>query len=142
MTMATMIKYAIVNTWRRQSQILEFPNLDQAMRHAGLTPMEVDHGVLSRSINGDGIGLFVAEFGLGVPPDRQKYFAVRHSLFAGNAVLYAFNEGGETIDMTRMPPIVWLDGDEVEAAIQQGAIVRPQLAVNGEVFWRWPGPLP
>jgi hypothetical protein len=61
-------------------------------------------------------------------------------LFSGEAILFAFDEAGETIDMPATPlkPPIWLaDKQEVELAIAAGMVERPVAKVNGAVMWQW-----
>jgi hypothetical protein len=72
-----------------------------------------------------------------------KYFSIYGQLFAGNAVLYAFNKSGETIDIRQLPAIMFYrDVAEVERAIDAGAVKRPQMSYGETVYWRWPDPPP
>lgn len=84
-----------------------------------------------------------AEFGLYEPADKQHYFAVEARLYAGNAVMYAFDVKGKTVDLEAYPPPRWFSSTEaIEDAIQHGTVVRPVVSVNGTVLWRWPEPVP
>lgn len=99
----------------------------------------VDHGVVSKDPDGGGIGVFVYEYGL--LDGDGPYFALGGQLYSGDAILYAFDEAGETIDMPQgfmqLKPL-WLDTKaDVELAITAGVIERPQAAINGVVTWQW-----
>jgi hypothetical protein len=134
------VKYVLINPKLRTATTAEFDSLQDAERAAGLVPGEVDHGMLTRSI-----GYVVYEFGLFVPAAEQSYFAIGRSLIAGPAVLYGVDAWGESVNLMRstIPDIRWfLGANDVEAAIEAGEIIRPQMAVNDEVMWRWPQAAP
>jgi hypothetical protein len=104
----------------------------------------VDHAVVTK-----GISIAIAEFGLFEPSDKQHYFRIGNRLYAGNAVLYGYAESGDTIDLdARSYELVKsnfeiLSGAQaVEEAIARGKVCRPEIKVNGEVYWRWPEPQP
>lgn len=102
-----------------------------------LTLGNVDHGVVT-----PGIGIIVYEWGL--REGDGPYFALGGQLYAGDAVLYGYDEAGETIDMPAdiAAPLLWLaDKSAVESAIRFGLVDRPQVSVNGVVEWRWNAPV-
>ena len=137
------MKFATIEPQLRRAQIGDYADLHAAERAVGLEPTKVDHGVVSRTRR-RGLSIVVFEFGMFVPPPQQFYFAIGSHLYAGNAVLYAFAPAGETIDIDEpLPPLDWFaDASAVERAILRGAVMRPQLKVNGEVMWSWPEPRP
>jgi hypothetical protein len=137
------MKFGLVNAVRRQFLVAVCDDLNAAKKLVGLDPLGVDHGVVMRNEDG-GIALVVAEFGLFEPVDKQHFFSIGTHLYAGSAVLYAFDASGETIDFPsiRLPIRFFLNHREVDAAIADGEIVRPQMAMNDVVFWRWPEPQP
>jgi hypothetical protein len=107
----------------------------------GLDPLHVDHGVVYRSdLTGIGVAIVVFEHGLFAPPEKTFYFSIGRQMFAGNAILYAFDGAGETIDMPeRLPPVMFYKSfREVERAIERGDIDRPATFVNGAPMWSWP----
>lgn len=129
------MKFIIISPRSRQVDAVEYDSLDDALIAAGIAPGSVDHGVVR-----PGLGVAVYEFGLFSPPQTQKYFALGAAMFAGPAVLYGFDESGCTVDadMTGMP-LTWLPTQlDCEAAFAAGAVVRPQIKVNGAVIWSWP----
>jgi hypothetical protein len=107
----------------------------------------VDHGMFWRKDDGNGLAYVVYEFGFYVPPTQQSYAAVFGKLIAGNAVVYAFNETGDTVsvlpEMISEGDVVWLPTQQsVEDAIAAGVVQRPIVAVDGQVKWSWPEPAP
>lgn len=104
----------------------------------GLDRMKTDHGTLA-----PGLGIIVYELGL-LEPEHQHFFAVGKQLFEGNALVYRYNQMGETEDVRNADLIVlrthttFIEGREtVEQLIQIGDVDRPQSSVNGEVLWKW-----
>jgi hypothetical protein len=129
------VKYVLIDPVARTATTVDYPDLRDAERAAGLDPDHVDHGMLTPSI-----AYVVYEFGLFAPPAEQHYFAIGNTLIAGATVLYGVNAWGESVDLMRstIPDIRWfLGASDVEAAIAAGEIVRPRTAVNGEVTWQW-----
>ena len=117
---------------------VDCPDLRDAQSIAGIS--NVDHGRVQ-----PGVCIVVYEFGMFMPPRQQSYFAIRDRLYAGNAVLYGVNDGGETIDLPieKIPMIAFFPGaDSVERNIQLGFVERPNLTANGVVVWQWPDPRP
>jgi hypothetical protein len=110
----------------------------RALDVVGLKRTEVDHGMLSREL-----AIVVYEYGLFQPTNQSHYFSIGHSLYVGGAVLYGIGDGGETVDVKVVPPVMFYrDGGEVERAIELRQIERPTMAVNGEVLWQWPNKAP
>jgi hypothetical protein len=132
------MKFAIINPTVQAIIPLDCRNLAMAEIEAGLKHSEVDHGQINRQL-----GIVVYEYGLFVPHEKQRYFAIGARLYAGNAVVYAFDETGETVDFDGdgLNPAWLSDGAAVERAISAGICNRPQMSVDG-VFWRWPQPAP
>jgi hypothetical protein len=130
------ILYAIIIPKERTVKVERYENIDAAERAAGLEPMQVDFGTV-----GNGIGIVTYEFGLREPPEQHAFFAIGRSLYAGNAVLYSYDELGDTVDLNVSPlqiPFRWYkDVDEIEAAIAREEIVRPHVAVNNKLLWEW-----
>jgi hypothetical protein len=132
------MKYALINAKEASLVIEDFKTITAAYRAIGLEPGKTDHGPIGREF-----GIVIYEFGLFEPPDKQFYFSIGTRLYGGNALVYKVDEGGETIDMTRPPwPIYYYRSgrDAIEQAIALGHIDRPEMSVNGEVFWQWPEP--
>lgn len=103
----------------------------------------VDHGVVVH-----GIGIIVGEFSMFVPPEDQRYFVIGRHLYGGNAILYGFDEHGETIDILDalsrvvMPAVVFISLAGIREAIAAGQIDRPIMAVNDVKMWEWPNASP
>jgi hypothetical protein len=146
-----MTRYIVIDARAKSETVMHLNSFEDALKNAGLTPGKVDHGTIRR-----GLAIVVDEYGLFVPPDQQRYFAIGRHLYAGPAaVLYGFDEQGETIDVdiqycrhgfhplspTRFGR--WFDSiDEIEAAIAKGEIDRPVIGSSDQIIWKWPGPRP
>jgi len=132
------MRVAIVEPKAHLISFVDVETINEAQRLAGLKA--VDHGVAA-----DGVGIIAGEYSMYVDPDQQDYFTFGGPLYAGNAVLYAYDKTGATIDVSpeiKIAPL-WLHGrKEVEAAIAQGLVARPELTVNKRPVWRWPDPSP
>lgn len=79
--------------------------------------------------------------------DKGEYFRLGQNLYAGNAIVFAYDEAGETIDVPERVCSGLIDHFErlptrldVENAIFIGKVNRPVVTVNGEEVWRWPEP--
>lgn len=138
------VTHAIPEKWPMQFQIIDSDHatvrsfraeqLNTAMVAIGLNPGQVDFGTVC-----EGVSIVVYEFGMYQPKEECRYFSVGRQLFVGNAVLFAFNNVGETVDLPRPPPVIFYrDFLAVEQAIGWGQIERPQIALNGQVMWKWP----
>jgi len=122
------------------TSIGQYVDLDDALQSVGLNSRQIDFGCLKRPDMTPGISIVVYEFGLKEPPQDQHFFAIGRSLFAGNAVLFAFDDVGSTIDLEQMPPVLFFrDHHEVERSIEEDIIDRPEISVNGRVLWQWRG---
>ena len=76
--------------------------IDQAYDSAGLDPLKLDHATLVYDgEGGGGIGMFVYEYGLMEP--SEHFFICEKNLYAGNAVVYAFDGEGERDVRHRRP---------------------------------------
>jgi hypothetical protein len=132
-----MTRYVIVDPRIRKAFAVDVETIQEAKRIAEIG--NVDHGQLAR-----GLGYCVYEYAMfEPPPDKQAYCSINGHLIPGPAVLYGYDEAGETIDLrlSEIPTIRWYLGiNDVEAAIERGEIVRPYVAVNDEVLWEWPAP--
>lgn len=135
------MKYGRIDAAAHKLDIIESDLFDSAERMCGLDPGKTDHGTIGHHPDVGGIGIVVAEFGLFVPPLNQYYFALDARLFAGNAMLYCYDEAGDTVDFDDtglVTPRWFASGMEVARAITKGELIRPQLSVNGVVVWEWP----
>lgn len=133
------MRYLIVDPNTKSVRSCEAEHIHDAEQQAGLDVNHVDHGTVVRYRDG-GIGIVVYEFGLLEPPEQQKFFSLAGQLFAGPAVLYAFDETGETCPMPKLPnPPLWFDTvEDIELAIAANVVKRPATSVNGAVLWQWP----
>jgi hypothetical protein len=140
------MKFTAIKPHDKKLVLIETDSLSVAEASVGLVSTKVDHGVLWRKEEiGVGLGYVMYEYALFVPTDQQKYASVFGKLIAGNCIVYAFNEIGDTIpvseDMISEKDIRWLPTLwDVEMAIAHRRVTRPILAVNGEVIWRFPEP--
>lgn len=119
-------------------ETIDAPEVPDALLMIGLTPGEVDHGMIAPRI-----GYVVHQYGLFVPPADQSYCSVAGRLIAGPCLMYGVGEHGETIPLTKsIAPYVtfYLGVNDVEAAIARKEVRRPQMSVNGDVTWVWPQP--
>jgi len=127
------MRYAVIDPQKRTLRAIDASSFDVALDVAGLADVGRDHGLVNRSL-----GIVVHEYGLYEPPDQQHYFALGSKLFAGKALLYAFDERGKTIDLTQCPePVFFASPAAVEEAIDAGQIERPMKALNGRIVWQW-----
>jgi hypothetical protein len=126
--------FAIINPFRQETEIVDCVSPQDAKALAGLK--NVDHGVVA-----PGIMIMVYEFGLYTPPSEQAYFAIGTRLYAGTAVLYGVNRGGETVSLQGIPPVSFFQNARaVERNIALGLVDRPRTTVNDVVIWEWPQP--
>ncbi len=134
-----MTNFILIDPTNHSVLNLETQTLDDALHAAGLNHGEIDHGTVAQ-----GFGIVVYEYGL-TNPKTNHYFGLNGQLFNGPAIIYAFDIRGETIsclfelaEILKNEAIGWLDSkDEVERAIKEKKIRRPQITVNGTIFWNW-----
>lgn len=135
-----MTRYVLVDAVNKTVKHHEAESITECYPLVGLKAAELDHGTVFRDETGCGIALFVYEYGLVEPPATQLFFSIERELYAGNgAVLFAFDERGETINMPdTLPPVMFYQNAKaVERAIQRGEVPRPRMAVNGITTWEW-----
>lgn len=126
------MKFGLIYPTLQQSYLRDCPSLDEALEQAVLQRGHVDFGRLSRNAS-----IVVYEFGL-FAASGMAYFAINRAMYAGNAVIFATDDGGNTTDLPDLPPVLWLPTRmEAEKAILLGTVIRPQMAVNGVVSWEW-----
>ncbi len=133
------MKFAIVEPAKSNWEVVEAAKLLDLYDHLGLD--KPDHNVLvpvGHLPSGFGIAIVVDDFGMFVPPTEQRYFIIGRTLFAGNAVMYGFDQEGETVDLHEVPMIVFISLAGINEAISAGQIDRPTTTVNGQVVWQWP----
>lgn len=106
-----------------------------------LGDVKVDHGVINWFR--PRLSIVVYEFGL-FEPYKHRHFSIGAQLFAGRAVIYAFDESGETVSIPETDAritsatVVFMQRiSEIEAAIREGRIDRPAMRVNGQLIWEW-----
>jgi hypothetical protein len=135
------MKFVTIDPRTTKVSFVDAANLNEAKIAVGLDPDQVDHGTIWHDFRYGGISIVVYEFGLYLPRDTDRYFAIGRSLYVGPAVLYGFDAAGETVDLVEPPPVSFFpNADAVERAIEAGQIIRPVMAINGEVLWKWPDP--
>lgn len=134
------MKFILIDANKQMVSLIEADELNAALEQAGLSKGEVDFGTVSTDL-----GIVVHEFGMREPVDKRRYFTIQRYMYAGNAVLFAFDQIGDTITANEkqlhyiLSHIKFLGGHEnAERAIAAGVVDRPQIAVNGEVMWQWP----
>lgn len=137
-----MTKFIVIEPQAERLQQIECNEFEDAIRAAGLCRGKVDHGVVAPHL-----GIVVFEFGLFMHPDQMHFAVINGALHAGNVVIYGFDEEGRTCDVDAFgePELkyTFLHGRyDVEAAILAGMCARPQIAVDQQVIWRWPDPVP
>jgi hypothetical protein len=135
------MRFVLIDAEHRTVRLVEAETPQHVYELVGLDALHVDHGVVARSNElGLGVAIVVFEHGLFMPPAATFYFSISRQMYAGNAVLYAFDAAGQTISMPATPPPVtfYRSHREVEAAIARGEIDRPQTTFNGAPIWAWP----
>lgn len=137
------MKFAIIKSAAKQIELVDEPDVWAAMEaHTDLKRGEIDFGSLSREVK-----IIVYEFGMFLEPDdpRDHHFSLGRQLFVGDAVIFASDDEGETIDFTDKNLVLlkavthfYQSRATVEYAIRNGRIDRPQMSLNGEIIWQWP----
>jgi hypothetical protein len=136
-----MTKFWIVEPGSRISYPYTCKHHYQAVEHAGLETLHVDHGTVAHDADSGGIAIIVFETGLYSDPAIIPYFTIGGRLYAGNAVLYGYDAAGETIDLSSIPPIKFYSNkQEIETDIDAGLVTRPMISIGNHVVWRWPDP--
>jgi len=131
-----MTRFVIIEPAAHLLRVADIGVFDNAVIEAGLAVNETDHGMVDRHT-----GIVAYQYGMYEPPEHQDYFAVNGRLYAGNALIYGVDDQGHTVDVAeidRLTPTFLHGKDEVERAISDGLVARPQLRVNGKLIWKWP----
>lgn len=130
------MRFILIKPVDTKVDIIEAANFDEAKARAGLDG--VDFGTLGRDLS-----ICIHEAGL-LQELGQGYFSVGRRLYAGEAVIFAFDDQGDTVDIEPNDVFeiqnnirFYANAEEAEQAIGKGRIDRPQNAVNGKVLWRW-----
>jgi hypothetical protein len=145
------MKFAIVNPERQTVEIINSRNTDAVIHYAGLRRGEIDFGTISLNPDFSGLSIIVYEFGLLKHDpltrkliEKRAMFSLYRKLYAGCAVIFAFDGHGETASLD-MPAsdlirdVIWLATEaEVEKAISAKLVDRPWTGVNGKVHSQWP----
>jgi hypothetical protein len=134
-----MLKFTIIRPDRHAVDTVQARTYDDLHKQIFPMPLGVDHSVIYRNENG-GLGIVVEQYGLF--RSNMSYFAMRGKLYAGVALLYAFDAAGKTVTLRApLPTVYWLsNADAVERAITNGDVGRPVIRVNDELLWSWPEP--
>lgn len=131
------MRFVAIDPAQKTVDLIDAKTLTDTYSKVGLDPFQVDHGIIAR-----GIAIVVYEKGMKADPNTVDFFSIGGHLFAGTAVLYAFDDNSrETINLNSKPPVMFYrSAREVEQAIARGEIYRPEIRVNGVVEWSWPHP--
>lgn len=134
-----MTRYVLIEPAKCEVRMVETVTMQEAYRLIGLISTQVDHGTLVMTPEHSGFAIVVDEFSLmQQPPDSMRYFQIGDQLYAGNAVVYAFDSQGETINMPELPAVLFFkDVAAVEYAIKQKQIRRPSTWANDICLWEW-----
>lgn len=127
------MQFGLINAKTKTAHLEQFDDLWAALTPVGLRMGEIDFGAITRWLH-----IVVYEHGLYVPADEQSFFSVSGQLYAGNAVVFACDDVGETVSLDKLPPILWFkDASAAELAIQRGDVMRPQIKYGDVVHWQW-----
>src|SRR5215831_669833 len=135
-----MTRVLIIRAAERKIEPFVVDEVHEAYATAGLPTGKLEHSIVRRP-NGDapGIGIFVDKSALTVHQEKQSYFVLADKLYGGNAVLYGFDETGQTVDAPSMVVRWYSDQYEVEQALRRGEVQRPVIKnESNDVVWRWP----
>lgn len=135
------MRFIVIDPARCEVKVIEKKDLNGALRATGLRLSRVDFATLFVGDDGWGLQIVVYEKGLRESPSKHRFFSLGESLFAGSAIIFAFNNKGDTVtlpDIMRNPPVTFYRSyREAEAAIRRGELQRPQITANGKVVWEW-----
>jgi hypothetical protein len=134
-----MLSFIAINPEQKTVEVVQAEDLRDVYQSVGLDRLGVDHGVIARLPNDELIAIVVGEHGMFKDPAEASYFSIGPMLYEGGAVIYAADATGDTVSIKHKPPVCFYrDAAEVEKAIVAGEVVRPEMAVNGQVTWSWP----
>jgi len=134
------MRYEKIDAVMHKVELLDLPTFEDAERACGLVPGHVDHGPLWRAGMRQ-LAIVVDEFGLFAPPINQHFFAIGRQLYAGNALIYAYGEYGETVDLdpaAEVIPRFFASAYDADTAIRLGELERPRCADGRGGTWEWP----
>lgn len=143
-----MPNFAIITPKTRTIRNFEAKDYFAAVEAAGLTVGKLDFGSVAQWHDGSSLSILVYEFSLLDSTYPNQYFVLENQLYNGPAVLYKSDSEGETTDLPtglaehlsseECTHFRWLGTIEnVEKAIADKIVRRPQSAVNGTVVWKW-----
>jgi hypothetical protein len=131
-------------TWIRAARGLKsstYPIGRKRRNKSGLRANRLTTETLIVRPRSGGVAYFCYEFAMYMLVDKQRYFSIGRTLYAGSIVLYAFNEAGEDVDLEDMPPVVFYNNaEQVEKAIAANVIDRPMMKADKVQLWAWPEP--
>jgi hypothetical protein len=134
-----MLSFIAIDPTKATVEVVQAEELREVYPTVGLEPTQVDHGMIARLPNDEKIAIVVGEYGMFKDPAEGHYFSIGSMLYEGGAVIYAADAIGDTVSIRVKPPVCFYrDAAEVERAISRGEVLRPQMAVNGQVTWSWP----
>lgn len=138
------MKFIAIEPRLTRIRAVEAPSVRGAQKLLEPPLEQVDHASIGRPFY-----IVVDEFGL-LRELNLGYFALGFNIYAGNALIYATDNYGETVSITDLAPnavtsihgitIMFPNAAAVERAISDGYVQRPQTTVNGRVVWQWKAP--
>lgn len=139
-----MPTFCLINPDLQTIELKSFVDYKDALEAAGLKNGSIDFETVG-AYHANTLQIIVFDLGL-MNPIQNTYFRLGRQLFNGNAVLFAANMEGDTVDFPEIvashwhvcPEFEWLASIEAcEEAIKSGRLDRPQSSINGQVFWSW-----
>src|SRR5262245_49476414 len=142
----SQMKFIIINPGSQSVTAINVAGFNAALICAGLRRGELDFSTVELLPDRTSISIVVYEFGLLTYSRKSSeqikplpMFGYQRRLYAGNALLFAADQGGNTCDITLDPvallrAVIWLPNVyEVEKAINTNLVDRPVIAINGKV---------
>lgn len=143
-----MTNFAIIDPKTQTIRNFEAKDYFAAVEAAGLTVGKLDFGSVAVWNDSSSLSILVYEFSLLDSTYPDQYFVLENQLYNGPAVLFKSDSEGKTTDLPiglaehfaseECTHFRWLGTIEnVEKAITDKIVRRPQSAVNGTVVWEW-----
>lgn len=131
----------------------EEPNPYHCTPLIGIERLRTDTGTLARAGSKyPGLAIIVYEFGL-MEPHWTEFFVLGKQLYVGNALFYAFDHQGDTVDCIQFQfdtlkrqTFFYHSRQAVVKAVHDGLVHRPQTSIttmdkdgnpHTEVLWTW-----